>query len=59
GDFLGALKELARLTQPVHEFFEKVLVMHEDERIKTNRLALLKSINNTFLNFADLAKIVL
>ena len=54
-----ALIELSKLTLPVETFFEKILVMHEDERIKTNRLALLKSINNLFFKVADFRKMVL
>jgi glycyl-tRNA synthetase beta chain len=54
-----ALKDLGRLTGPVDEFFEKILVMHKDEKIKLNRLALLKSINRTYQSIADFPKIVI
>ena len=57
GDYDGALEELSKLTQPVENFFNKVLVMHEDERIKMNRLALLKAIEKTFLKVADFTKL--
>src|SRR3989339_502521 len=53
-----AIFELSKLTNPVEKFFEKVLVMHQDERIKANRLALLKSINNLFLKAAEFGKVV-
>jgi len=33
--------------------------MHEEERIRTNRLALLKSIEKTFRSVADFSKIVI
>jgi glycyl-tRNA synthetase beta subunit len=33
------------------------MVMHEDERLKLNRLALLKSIEKTFLKVADFTKL--
>lgn len=58
-NFAQALKELSRFTQPVEEFFQKVLVMHEDPRIRVNRLALLRLIEKTFLEVADFTKIVL
>ena len=57
GDYDGTLVELSKLTQPVEDFFNKVLVMHEDERIKMNRLALLKAIEKTFLKMADFTKL--
>jgi glycyl-tRNA synthetase beta chain len=57
GDYRGALLELAKLTAPVEGFFNAVMVMHEDERIRANRLALLRSIEKTFLELADFARI--
>lgn len=52
-DYAGALTILAELKAPVDRFFEKVLVMDKDERVKKNRLALLGSINATFTRIAD------
>ncbi|KAF0133399.1 MAG: glycyl-tRNA synthetase beta chain [Candidatus Saganbacteria bacterium] len=57
GDYNGALLELSALTQPIEEFFKKVMVMHEDERIKTNRLALLKTIEKLFFSYSDFTKL--
>ncbi|MFA5098239.1 MAG: glycine--tRNA ligase subunit beta [Candidatus Margulisiibacteriota bacterium] len=54
-----ALLTLANLTPAVEEFFEKVLVMHQDENIRKNRLALLNELNGLYLRFADLGKIVI
>jgi glycyl-tRNA synthetase beta chain len=54
-----AAKELARLTDPIELFFDKILVMHQDERLKMNRLALLKSLEKTYLSVADFRKIVI
>lgn len=53
GDYSGALQILAELKAPVDRFFDKVLVMDDDERIRNNRLALLGSINATFRRIAD------
>lgn len=59
GAYEEAVKQLARLTEPVEKFFEKVLVMHENERLKSNRLALLRSIEKTFEQVADFTRIQL
>jgi glycyl-tRNA synthetase beta chain len=53
GDYAGALQVLAELKGPVDRFFDKVLVMDKDERVKNNRLALLGRINRTFTRIAD------
>ncbi|HTY13021.1 MAG TPA: glycine--tRNA ligase subunit beta [Candidatus Omnitrophota bacterium] len=57
GNYKQALLELARLTVPVEAFFKKVLVLCEDERLRANRLALLRSIEKTFLKVADFTKL--
>lgn len=58
GNYSGALTELARLRQPVDDFFEAVLVMAEDEKIRFNRLSLLAEISTLFHDVADFSKIV-
>lgn len=55
----AAAQELARLTDPIEHFFDKVLVMHEDLRLRVNRLALLKSLERLYLSVADFRKIVI
>jgi glycyl-tRNA synthetase beta chain len=57
--WVEATSELAKLTTPIELFFDKILVMHEDERLKLNRLALLKSLEKLYLLVADFRKIVL
>ncbi|MBU1027003.1 MAG: glycine--tRNA ligase subunit beta [Candidatus Margulisbacteria bacterium] len=54
-----AIKALSGLTPAVEAFFEKVLVMHEDEKLKTNRLTLLKALEKLYLRVADFQQIVL
>jgi len=54
-----AARDLSKLTDPIETFFDKVLVMHEDERLKLNRLALLKSLEKLYLSVADFRKIVI
>jgi glycyl-tRNA synthetase beta chain len=56
-DYPGVCRALANLRGPVDAFFEKVLVMAEDDRLRRNRLALLLRISQTFLMMADFSKI--
>ncbi|MBN2057486.1 MAG: glycine--tRNA ligase subunit beta [Candidatus Saganbacteria bacterium] len=58
-DWGAALRYLIKLTDPIETFFDKVLVMCEDERLKTNRLALCKYLEKLYLRVADLRKVVL
>ncbi|MBI5787869.1 MAG: glycine--tRNA ligase subunit beta [Candidatus Schekmanbacteria bacterium] len=57
-DYLPALKELAALRPAVDLFFDKVLVMCEDEAVRENRLSLLGTIAGMFAQVADFGKIV-
>ncbi len=58
GEYLTALKAMARIRGLVDRFFDKVLVMAEDVEIRNNRLALLNEISNVFLLVADISEIV-
>jgi len=57
GDYAQALKRLAQLRAPVDTFFDKVMVMAEDEALKRNRLALLNNLSELFLGAADIARL--
>jgi glycyl-tRNA synthetase beta chain len=57
-DYPAALKDLSLLRQPVDKFFDGVMVMAEDEKIKNNRLSLLSSISQLFLRIGDFSKII-
>ena len=57
GYWLEALTGIATLRGPVDTFFDKVMVMAEDERVKTNRLALLTAIARMFNRIADFSRI--
>ncbi|MBI5574989.1 MAG: glycine--tRNA ligase subunit beta [Deltaproteobacteria bacterium] len=57
GRYSEAFREMARLQPLVSAFFEKVLVMAKDEKVKTNRLALLKNLSNLFAGVADFSKV--
>jgi len=50
-----ALKEMAALKNSIDCFFNTVMVMVEDERIRHNRLLLLKQLQTLFCSVADLS----
>jgi len=49
---------LFKLINPINSFFDKVLIMDKDLKIRQNRLALLFSVKKTFDSLADFSKIV-
>jgi glycyl-tRNA synthetase beta chain len=49
------LLSLAELNQPISAFFDSVMVMCDDEKLKLNRLALLQNLRNLFLEVADIS----
>ncbi|EHD19555.1 MULTISPECIES: glycine--tRNA ligase subunit beta [Brenneria] len=55
GRYQEALVELAALREPVDAFFEQVMVMAEDERVRVNRLTLLNALRDLFLKVADIS----
>ncbi|NVM21599.1 MAG: glycine--tRNA ligase subunit beta [Desulfobacterales bacterium] len=57
GAFDRALLTVATLKWPVDAFFDGVMVLAEDERLKQNRLALLSEVAEVFAIFADFSKI--
>ncbi len=57
-DFNTALNKLAALRPPVDAFFDHVMVMDKDEKIRFNRLSLLSEISALFHKIADFSKIV-
>ncbi len=56
-DYAGALEKLVELTTPINDFFDKVLVMDKDKKIRNNRLALLGDIWKTATFVADFSKL--
>ena len=54
-DYADVLKQLAKLRQPVDQFFDDVMVMVDDENVRNNRLALLQQLRNLFLEVADIS----
>ncbi len=47
--------ELAAIREPVDTFFDEVMVVVDDEALKTNRFALLQRLRNLFLRVADIS----
>ena len=57
GDYTGALRTLAALKAPVDAFFDKVLVMDKDERVRRNRIGFLGKLHATMNRVADLSRL--
>jgi glycyl-tRNA synthetase beta chain len=53
-----ALLEISRLRPAVDAFFDKVMVMVEDEELRSHRLGLLQTLVNEFSSIADFSEIV-
>jgi glycyl-tRNA synthetase beta chain len=56
-DYESSLLEMTQMKKPIDEFFDKVMVMVEDETIRNNRLVLLDGIGQLFLRIADFSKL--
>jgi len=56
--YLPALQLLATAREPVDKFFDKVMVMVEDQGVRANRLALLRTLLKEFSTIADFSEIV-
>ena len=57
GDYIKYLNDLTNINTAVSKFFDDVLVMDKDEKIKNNRLALLKSLKNKYIILTDFSKL--
>jgi glycyl-tRNA synthetase beta chain len=55
--YTTALKDLASLKGPVDAFFDKVMVMDKDPRVRANRIAFLGTLHGTMNRIADLSKL--
>ncbi len=51
--YLELLERVASIREIVNEFFDRVMVMDKDERIRTNRLSLLNRLRQIVLNVAN------
>lgn len=57
-DYPRALRRIAGLRGSVDRFFDEVLVLTDDERLRRNRLRLLHDLSELFLRIADISEIV-
>jgi len=57
-DYEAALLEIAKLRPAIDRFFDKVMVMVDDDNLRANRLALLQTLVKEFSNIADFSEIV-
>jgi glycyl-tRNA synthetase beta chain len=57
-EYQEALLLLSTAKEPVNAFFDKVMVMVDDGRIRANRLALLRTLLTEFSTIADFSEIV-
>jgi glycyl-tRNA synthetase beta chain len=57
GRYEDALARLASLRPAVDAFFDQVMVMADDARVRANRLALLAALQRLFLHIANLSRL--
>ena len=58
GDYRGAFAGVASLQPAVAKFFDDVLVMADDERVRAARLGLVASLRGLILDIADISEMV-
>jgi len=56
-DYTEAMRELSRLREPVDDFFDRVMVMVEDDALRCSRLQLLAQIRSEFQQIADISRL--
>ncbi len=56
--YQDVIGHLEALVDPIHAFFEKVMVMDKNAKVRANRLALLKQAGDLFLVVGDFRKLV-
>lgn len=59
GDFDGAVASLLSLRSSIDTFFDDVMVMVDDEKLRGARLGLLAAVRALFVRIADFARVVL
>ncbi|MEO6982981.1 MAG: DALR anticodon-binding domain-containing protein, partial [Edaphobacter sp.] len=57
-NYAAALEQIATLRPQVDAFFDAVMVMAPDEKVRANRLALLQRVLGDFSEIADFSEIV-
>jgi glycyl-tRNA synthetase beta chain len=54
-NYTKALSELSSLKEPVDMFFDTVMIMVDDKKVRENRLALLATLHHLFTQVADIS----
>lgn len=57
-NYRAAAEALAGLLEPIHQFFDEIMVMVDDAALRTNRLVMLREIDLSFQLLADFTHIV-
>ena len=55
GDYVGSLQALAALRAPVDTYFDQVMVMADEPKLRNNRLALLAELDRLCRSVADIS----
>ncbi len=58
-DYLAAMEVILKMKEPVDLFFDKVMVMDDDPAVRDNRLNLLSTIAELFLQVGDFSKMTM
>jgi len=53
-----AIRHLLSLKEPIDRYFDEVLVMAEDRKVRENRLGFLRAVTELFLEVGDLSRLV-
>lgn len=56
-DYAAALPALRALTQPINDYLDKVMVMVDDDAVRTNRISTLKKVLDLFNLWGDFSKL--
>jgi len=56
--YIESLGELSSMTKDINDFFDNVMIMVEDDKIRNNRLLLINSLKSMIFEIADFSKIV-
>ncbi len=56
-DYTETMNEMHKLTGPVSDFFDKILVLADEEDIRNSRIGLLNNILNLLNNFCDFSNL--
>jgi len=59
GEFMQTQRMILKVRSSINNFFDHVLVMEEDRRIRRNRLALLQQISKLLFEIADYSQVVI